>query len=567
MNDETTGSIETNENPAANEARSKCHNTAIEKNIDIAKSTTTATTVPPVTTNEITTATKNELLLKNLGRNARERLQKERSKRRFIQRISIDDNIEPPQMNDCGINNMVQTKPTRTRQHPSKTSSGPNENSALVEAVVVERKRKLTTKKAPVAATRTKQRRNVNGNRHSDSGILIDRWVPDVSHICHNTNQNSNENIEEPMEGTSSVIPAQCSDTVQLHGLPINTTVQQIRTFFTGLPIQRMLLLLPYPTTLDHGTEKTLKFHVTDFDAKFDDRDILDRGHNSTNVRRSNSDNHHHKFRMERYDSNMVRLFVQFPSFSIATLAQQRSGEVIYGRLQPPGNKRKQSPTDVDDDDDEDKVGAAIAITIVPQRVAVFMTKLLAIDILLDNPTRNSTTSSTLEQILEPLIQRIDPQISMTLWEAVIDELSLKAEVPRTKRKRPASCLRMSISNVEWSELQNEKLQLQQEIDRIIHVSSSSDDNHWNKVLLFLLSTSGTNNNNISNNHHHQPDTTKFVCMLNDRWQHPPNNDPIIIHWTREYIQLLQLYQHRIETMMTIHHRQKILLGESQQKV
>ena len=224
MNDETTGSIETNGNPAANEARTKCHYTAIEKNIDVAISTTTATTVPPVTTNEITAATKNELLLKNLGRNARERLQKERSKRRFIQRISIDDNIEPPHMNDCGINNMVQTKPTRTRQHPSKTFSGPNENSALVEAVVVERKRKLTTKKAPVVATRTKQRRNVNGNRHSDSGILIDRWVPDVSHICHNTNQNSNENIEEPMEGTSSVIPAQCSDTVQLHGLPINTT-------------------------------------------------------------------------------------------------------------------------------------------------------------------------------------------------------------------------------------------------------------------------------------------------------------------------------------------------------
>jgi hypothetical protein len=577
MNDDTTDSIITMDNSATKAAGSKGHRTTIDKNISTFGTSTTTTN--PIA-NE-TKAAKNTLLLENLGRNARERLQKERSKRRVVQRISIDDNIEPPQ--NGGNNDMVPTISTRAitrnQQKSNQIHGGPNENSALVEAAAVAKKRKVTTEKIPAATSRTNQRRkrrwSIPQNNDQDSGMMIDRWVPDISHIHNdNTDHTRNENIGMQMK--DGIIPSTLSNTVQLHGLPVHTTVQQIRTFFTGLQIQRILLLLPYPTQYNNDMEK---FILTDYDAKYCDRNVDIRTTKAQSSKNKNNNN----FCIERYDSNMVRLFVQYPSSDIATLAQQRSGEVIY--VDEPRNIR--SHPDMDDkrqpEEQSKQVGATIAITIVPQIAATFMTKLLGIDVH-DNHVTN-TNSTTLEQILEPIIERIDPQISMTLWKTVIEELSLNVNVemqPKT-RKRLLPYLQVVASNVEMQELQNEKLQLQLDIDRIIHVSASSvrhsthskseDDNmsndsyHWNKVLFFLLSTSTTNTASTYPNHYDQSidnnNSTKFECMLNTLL-HPQDRfrDPII-HLTKEYIQQLQIRIHQIDTTMAITKRKTILFGKS----
>jgi hypothetical protein len=500
---------------------------------------------------------------------------------------------------------------TRKQQ---KTNLILGKNNALVAEATVRGKKRAATTTAKMEATavvtrRTKQqrKRHLSNQRQTagndlDTDMMIDRWVPDISHISDdNTIRNTRiDNIVMEMKDSRMT-----STFVQLHGLPVNTTVQQIRTFFTGLEIQHILLLLPYLSSQSSNGEK---FCLIDYDAKHTDRDVgeIFTGKRMTKAQPRGKNKINTDVRIERYDTNTVRLLVQFPSYTIAALAQKRSGEVIYvhpsennqtAASKPAQQQQQQQQQRKDEDDDTQQMGATIAITILPPAVATIMTNRLAIDIN-DNHIVNRT-ALTIEQILEPILQRIDPKISMELWETVIEELSLNVNrtIPSKKMKFRSSYLQMMASNVDIEELQNERIQLQQEIDRILHISSSSsvrcsthdnrsnnkndkkggvDFNHENKILLFLLSTTTTTGNttndmvvsthpNHPNKHNYDRNPTKFACMLNTISLHSPDvcRTDHILYLTKEYIQLLQMYIHRIDTTIAIYHRRKILFGSN----
>ncbi len=528
----------------------KGHNATIDENF--AKGTTASTTMT-TPANTTTAATTKELRLENLGRKARERLQNERSKRRVIQRIGFDDTTEATDGDESMA--IAPRKSTRNPQKSVERQGGSsNENSLLVEAAVLARKRKATAVKARATKTasgiinqRPKRQLRNRPDDDAHAGVMIDPWIPDTSHI-----HTAGETIGVPIQhDTGCVESSTSSNTVQLHGLPINTTIPQIRSFFTGLQIQRILLLLPYPTEIQK-TKETLR--LIDFDAKCEDRPTVPKDHP----------------RMDRYDANLVRLWVQFPSDAIATYAHLRSGEAIFSSTKSP----------IDDDDDNHhlqpekgetkQIGATIAITIIPQAMANRMTKLLGIDVM--DCSAMNTNSATLEQILEPIIQRIDPQIAMSLWEAVVDEFSfhVNGSIPSPKKTNAhRSCLRIAASDAELQELQNERLKWQQEIDRIIQVSSSSvmmrpdnvdPSNNWNRVLLFLLSTDTTTTTTTRSHHPHHGCCchTKLTGLLHTAVMH--HDDPII-PLTKEYLELIQLYIRRIDTTMALTQRQRLLRG------
>ena len=565
---------------AAADAAAAAENLPIGENVTItdgnAKYSTTSTIAAGATTTPVTraiAANEKTLLLQSLGRNARERLQKVRSKRRVIQRIGVDDHTDPQSSGGnkstatpapTTTTTKVRRPMTRQQQKSNNNQGDDNENSTLIESDVNVQKRTVAISTRRKSATihvhqrRQKRRSNhPNDTYEDDSGIWIDRWVPDTSHIHNHTDQKAIRVEDSAM----SSVP---SNTVQLHGLPIHTTMQQIRSFFTGLHIQRIVMLLPYPTNIVNGET----FRLIDFDATYVDR-------TTTRSRNSNNNNN---FLMERYDSNMVRLFVQFPTDAIATLAEQRSGEVIYTMQQRTQNRSRQPQDDEEEQEKEEPVqcGAAIAVTIVPHAMALLMTKLLGID-MTEHYHHNSTT---IEEIIEPIVQNIDPQISMTLWETVMDELSLHVNLPlltRTTKQSYRSCLRVATSDQEMQELQHEQLQLQQEIDRIIHVSSSSVkrcissssssggsnsdvgecNDHWSRILLFLMST---NTKAATNRADHDPNQL-FACLFDTVLQHGSSHHHPIISLTREYIQQLQSYIQRIDTIRTITHRKAILFG------
>ena len=519
---------------------------------NVTKCGATASTAMTAPASITTAATTKELRLENLGRKARERLQNERSKRRVIQRIGFDNDTTEATDGD----ESVAIAPRQSTRNPQKSverqDSNCNENSLLVEAAVLARKRKATTVKARATKTTSgiinqrpkRQLRNRPEDDDHHARVMIDPWIPDISHI-HATSETA----------TGCVVSSSSSNTVQLHGLPIHTTVPQIRSFFTGLQIQRILLLLPYPTEKLNMKET---FRILDLDAQNDDRPM------------------DHPRRMERYDANRVRLWVQFPSDTIATCAHLRSGEAIFSTTKSPTGDDDHQPLQPEKGESQ-QIGATVAITIVPQAMANRMTKLLGID-LMDNSTRN-TNSTTLEQIIAPIIERIDPQIAMTLWAAAIDEFSFRvhgliSSPPNNNNQTHRFCLlRIAATDAELQELQNQRLSWQQEIDRIVQVSSSSSSslsmkrpenahantNHWHRVLLFLLSTTDSTTTINHYSHHGRGGPTKLTGLLQTAVM--PQDDPIL-PLTKEYLELLQLYIRRIETTITMTQRQRLLRSD-----
>lgn len=190
--------------------------------------------------------------------------------------------------------------------------------------------------------------------------LRVDRWMPDVSHLssCLNT-------------GTTN------SSVVQLHGLPMGITLAPIRRFFSGLDPFRILILLPLTTSVSSRQEC-----IPELDAYY-----------NKPPRKG--------VRVERYQN--LRVLIKFDSAPTASLAVQRSGEIL------------QLPTV--------KQGAALAVTPVNKSVATYLIKNLGVE---------ADPGQSLDQTIQQMDVRLDPMVSPILWDAAIYELHLTVP-PSTK--------------------------------------------------------------------------------------------------------------------------------------
>jgi hypothetical protein len=217
-------------------------------------------------------------------------------------------------------------------------------HSALIEAVHLE-----TSKKAAARAIPKKRKRVVHKKPNADVAAdarIVDRWIPDVSSIAVPTTK-------------------KISNIVQLHGLPVETTTSHIQRFFSGLDPQRILYIPATP----------LGAHILELDAK--------------SVGPPTS--------VQRLDAR-TRVFVKFQSAPTATLAVQRSGEIL-------------SATETK--------GAAIAVTSMPKNVATYLLKTLAVDY---------GRHDTIQSFGRHMELVLDPAIPAVLWEAAINDLGLALE-------------------------------------------------------------------------------------------------------------------------------------------
>jgi hypothetical protein len=189
---------------------------------------------------------------------------------------------------------------------------------------------------------------------------------------------------------------------------------------------------------------------------------------------------------VERYahPQHCIRIFVQFPSLSIATLAVQRSGEVLYLQQQ----QQQPTITTVADSNNErggdgrsnrtmpsrvKTVGAAIAITHVTKTMATSMVRRLGIDI---------EPETTMEQTLATIQTSLDPVVSTIVWQDVMDEIHFRQDVDSGRndhcdvhQHRPRCpsallCIRKQKSVSELQELRQRKKILEDEMDRILNI-------------------------------------------------------------------------------------------------
>lgn len=187
--------------------------------------------------------------IKEYGRRARARSEQQRQNRKGIQLID-------------GSSLIVEHA---QKQERTKCSSSTNN---------IGKKRKLRQRHSQIQHSRP-----IKVARKTDKLF----WTPDISQI--------------PI--TSKSIQ---STYVQLHGLPIGSTFETIRKFFTGLIPERILLLLNNRT------------YITDLDSSsYDDLSL----YNLQNFVYTNKD---------------VRVLVKFESVSAAGLAADRSGETISSK-------------------------------------------------------------------------------------------------------------------------------------------------------------------------------------------------------------------------------------------
>ena len=201
--------------------------------------------------------------IKDFGRRARARSQQQRQNRKGIK--VIDDSSL--------IADQVQKQTIKKGGSSSKSIiniSSSNTNSGKKRL----RQHYSQTQQLPMANNTAKTARRKTGQ-------LL--WTPDISQI------------PIPSKDTQSSY-------VQLHGLPIGSTFDIIRKFFTGLLPERILLLLSNRTdisALDSSSYYTLpSYNLQDF----------------------------------VYTNKDMRVLVKFDSISAAGLAVDRSGETIFSK-------------------------------------------------------------------------------------------------------------------------------------------------------------------------------------------------------------------------------------------
>jgi hypothetical protein len=213
--------------------------------------------------------------IKDLGKKAKARLEEEKLKRPEI--VMLDS--------------MPLENPEATKRRPKSKSLIPKRRDKPKPTPRQTKKRKLNT-----FTSLPKQQRAAAGEKTNRS---IDDWMPDVSRIPTYAKE-----IRSTM--------------VQLHGVPLGCTVEQIKRFFKGLEPERVFVLLRNQA------------HIPMFDATTD--------YSYSTLERCEND---------------IRVFVKFAASPTAALATERSGEAIV----------------LDHDGSSDLKGATVAVTQVSKHI------------------------------------------------------------------------------------------------------------------------------------------------------------------------------------------------------
>lgn len=166
-----------------------------------------------------------------------------------------------------------------------------------------------------------KRKQNVEKYHLNDDDkdtIVVDDWIPGTSHLpsVRSCTEDDNDIIDEEL------LREEFSNTVQLHGLPINTTSNHIRRLFTGLEPLKIVVLPTNP------------INIVELDSIHCFDNMEDVGHE-----------HDQNPKLQRYASH-TRIFVEFDSPSTTSLALQRSGEYIQITKETQKEAAKSSPID-----------------------------------------------------------------------------------------------------------------------------------------------------------------------------------------------------------------------------
>ena len=209
----------------------------------------------------------------------------------------------------------------------------------------------------------------------------VDRWMPTIAHLPGPTKENR-------------------SRLVQLHGLPCGATSTDIRRFFTGLSPQRVLLLPSYR----HG-----------FFPSLDASESQPRKKGGPRVKRYAPD---------------LRILVQFESAPTASLATDRSGEVMP--LASDRNGATTSTAQQDMDETSHATGAAVAVSQLLKPVSRHLLKHMVIDV---------KPSFPIHQTLEEIEARLDPAINDILWESAKHMLQMRSSENKSARDKRTAVL------------------------------------------------------------------------------------------------------------------------------
>lgn len=253
--------------------------------------------------------------VRNIGRKVRARRDEEIKKRREIQRV------EP-----SATDGVVGT----TTAVPVLELPKPKDNTRK-KALPRKRGRSLT---------------------HEVKDKNVDRWMPITDHLPE----------PETHSARSSV--------VQLHGLPIGVTAVQIRKFFSGLRIQRLIVLPKH------------NFTIRELDAQ-------------SPVRKAG-------LCLLRHEASSLRLFVKFESVPTAAMAVQRSGEIMQHT---------------------DTEGASVRVTMLPKSYATILLHTLAIDCPMN-------CAHAIDLFLQTLNHDLDETVPAILWTEAMQRLQLTTTRP-----------------------------------------------------------------------------------------------------------------------------------------
>jgi hypothetical protein len=390
--------------------------------------------------------------VKQIGRQVRLRLQQEQEKRHEIVRLTDHEDCTStsyPYVNVAYLP-VKSTEATETNTDLTHTDLISMERNSITNSAKVHPKKRFRTLRSSTC-TRKKAKENVAASSSRDT---VDDWIPNYQHL-----------LRVDTQGTTAVCGTKDnqhlpSSIVRLHGLPIGTSSQHIRRFFSGLAPQRIMILLPPRHTHTNSLLTPIsKLHIPTWDA-IDDRPISSTKQSSASL-------------IERYDSTFYRVYVKFASPQIAMLATQRTKELIsvpivnaryirdQGRIvqdqlipeknndscldggttfnQPSNRMSNHSQQDATDATTATPIttqSAAIAITIVPNEVANYLLrKELFIDLMIGRPIHE-----TLEQLLDPVIDddicgtdtivsttkpKLDSNVQSILWAELCHELHI----------------------------------------------------------------------------------------------------------------------------------------------
>jgi hypothetical protein len=298
--------------------------------------------------------------VRNIGRKVRARRDEEVKKRREIQRVD-----EP------GLLLPVAAAVAAAADHNGGGAGGaadgePRKSPVVMELRVVPKRPKDIAKKNPPR----KRRRSLNREVEDKN---VDRWMPSTDHLFV-VPEDSPTTTATTAHASSSPIR---SNVVQLHGLPKGVTAGQIRKFFSGLRIQRLIILPRHD------------FPVRELDAQ-----------ESTAALRKPG------LHIDRYKASALRLLLKFESAPAAAMAVQRSGEVLPCTTA-----------------DTEVVGAAVRVTMVPKHYATTLVQVLAIDCPMN-------FVPPVEHFLHMLDHDLDATVPAILWTEAIQRLNLTTTRP-----------------------------------------------------------------------------------------------------------------------------------------